>query len=296
MLSTIKLPELATNWQHYFHFLNWQQLLATATEKIGIILLLTLLLLICRRVGKAFINHFFKRYREKYQNTVTEKRIQTFHTLTMNILTYCLWFFWIYSILSAIGVPVGTLIASAGIFSLAIGLGAQGFVTDIVSGFFILLEKQIEVGEYVQINGIRGTVSSVGLRTTQIVADDGTLNFVPNRTITTIANMSRNNMTAMIQVGILPETPIDRVIQIISDVNEKEVPHYSDIIGQPKIIGTVSLPDGKLVVQVNITTKNGAQYQVSHDFLAKYLSKLNEQGISLPSSPLIIPKNEPPKS
>lgn len=150
---------------------------------------------------------------------------------------------------------MGTLVASAGVFSLAIGLGAQGFVTDIVSGFFILLEKQIEVGEYVQINTIRGTITAVGLRTTQIVGDDGTLNFIPNRTITTIANMSRNNMTAMIQVGILPETPIDKVIEVINQVNQQEVPKYSDIIGDPKIIGTINLPDGKLVVQVNITTK-----------------------------------------
>lgn len=250
-------------------------------------------MLICRRLGKTIINHFFKRYREKYQNTVTEKRIKTFHTLTMNILVYCLWFFWIYSVLSAIGVPVGTLIASAGVFSLAIGLGAQGFVTDIVSGFFILLEKQIEVGEYVQINAIRGTISSVGLRTTQIVADDGTLTFIPNRTITTISNMSRNNMTAMIQVAILPETPIDKVIQIINQINAKEIKNYPDIIGQPKVIGTVNLPNGKLVVQVNITTKNGAQYQISHDFLAKYLSELNKNGITLPSSPVVMPGNSP---
>ena len=270
-----------------------QQLLVQVSEKIGVVLLLTLLMLICRRLGKTIINHFFKRYREKYQNTVTEKRIKTFHTLTMNILVYCLWFFWIYSVLSAIGVPVGTLIASAGVFSLAIGLGAQGFVTDIVSGFFILLEKQIEVGEYVQINAIRGTISSVGLRTTQIVADDGTLTFIPNRTITTISNMSRNNMTAMIQVAILPETPIDKVIQIINQINAKEIKNYPDIIGQPKVIGTVNLPNGKLVVQVNITTKNGAQYQISHDFLAKYLSELNKNGITLPSSPVVMPGNSP---
>ncbi|MBU9788078.1 mechanosensitive ion channel family protein [Lentilactobacillus sp. IMAU92037] len=289
MLKIVNPTILSINWKHYINLFDWQKLLIQVSEKIGVILLLTLLMLICRRLGKTIINHFFKRYREKYQNTVTEKRIKTFHTLTMNILVYCLWFFWIYSILSAIGVPVGTLIASAGVFSLAIGLGAQGFVTDIVSGFFILLEKQIEVGEYVQINAIRGTISSVGLRTTQIVADDGTLTFIPNRTITTISNMSRNNMTAMIQVAILPETPIDKVIEIINQINDRELPHYPDIIGQPKIIGTVSLPDGKLVVQVNITTKNGAQYQVSHDFLAKYLSELNKNGIPLPSSPMIVP-------
>lgn len=204
------------------------------------------------------------------------------------MLSYILWFFWLYSVLSTLGVPVGTLVASAGVFSLAIGLGAQGFVTDIVSGFFILLEKQIEVGEYVQINTIRGTITAVGLRTTQIVGDDGTLNFIPNRTITTIANMSRNNMTAMIQVGILPETPIDKVIEIINQVNQQEVPKYSDIIGDPKIIGTINLPDGKLVVQVNITTKNGAQAEISHRFLASYLSELNKQGVQLPTSPVVL--------
>jgi small conductance mechanosensitive channel len=283
---------LAINWQKYINFIDWQKLLVTISEKIGILVFFTILMLIFRKIGKSLINHFFKRYRKKYQDTVTEKRIRTFHTLSINVLSYILWFFWLYSVLSTLGVPVGTLVASAGVFSLAIGLGAQGFVTDIVSGFFILLEKQIEVGEYVQINTIRGTITAVGLRTTQIVGDDGTLNFIPNRTITTIANMSRNNMTAMIQVGILPETPIDKVIEVINQVNQQEVPKYSDIIGDPKIIGTINLPDGKLVVQVNITTKNGAQAEISHRFLALYLSELNKQGIQLPTSPVVLHKTQ----
>ena len=282
----------AINWQKYINFIDWQKLLVTISEKIGILVFFTILMLIFRKIGKSLINHFFKRYRKKYQDTVTEKRIRTFHTLSINVLSYILWFFWLYSVLSTLGVPVGTLVASAGVFSLAIGLGAQGFVTDIVSCFFILLEKQIEVGEYVQINTIRGTITAVGLRTTQIVGDDGTLNFIPNRTITTIANMSRNNMTAMIQVGILPETPIDKVIEVINQVNQQEVPKYSDIIGDPKIIGTINLPDGKLVVQVNITTKNGAQAEISHRFLASYLSELNKQGIQLPTSPVVLHKTQ----
>lgn len=288
MINTLKFTVLAINWQKYLNMVNWDQLAMTILEKVGLLILFSLLFLLFRRIGKGLINHFFKRYRRKYQNTVAEKRIKTFHTLTLNILNYCLWFFWIYSILSTVGVPVGTLVASAGIFSLAIGLGAQGFVTDIVSGFFILLEKEIEVGEYVQIGTIRGTVTAVGLRTTQVVGNDGTLNFIPNRTITTIANMSRNNMTAMIQVGIFPQTPVDKVTQIIRQVNEEQIPHYPDIIGDPKILGTISLPNGKLVVQVNITTKNGSQYEVAHNFLAFYLAAINEAGIQLPTSPTMV--------
>lgn len=280
----------AINWQKYVNFIDWQKLLITVGEKVGIIFLFSVLMLLLRRIGKALINHFFKRYRAKYQDTVTEKRIRTFHTLSINILSYILWFFWLYSVLSTLGVPVGTLIASAGVFSLAIGLGAQSFVTDIVSGFFILLEKQVEVGEYVQINNIRGTIAAVGLRTTQIVSDDGTLNFIPNRSVTMIANMSRNNMTAMVQISILPETPITKLIKIIEQVNQREVKNYPDIIGEPKIIGTMNLPDGKLVFQVNITTKNGTQAEISHQFLALYLSELNQKGIQLPSSPVVFQK------
>lgn len=288
MINTLNITILAINWQKYFKMVNWDRLAMTILEKILLLILFTILFLAMRRVGKGVTNHFFKRYRKKYQNTVTEKRIKTFHTLTINILNYCLWFFWIYSILSTIGVPVGTLVASAGIFSLAIGLGAQGFVTDIVSGFFILLEKEIEVGEYVQIGTIRGTVTAVGIRTTQVVGDDGTLNFIPNRTITTIANMSRNNMTAMIQVGIFPQTPVEKITKIIREVNQKEIPNYPDIVGKPKILGTVSLPNGKLVIQVNITTKNGSQYEVSHNFLALYLAEINKAGIELPASPTMV--------
>ncbi|KRM50705.1 mechanosensitive ion channel family protein [Lentilactobacillus kefiri] len=288
MINNLNLITLGINWQKYFHMVDWDRLAMTILEKVVLLILFTILFLVFKRIGKGVINHFFKRYRMKYQNTVAEKRIKTFHTLTINILNYCLWFFWIYSILSTIGVPVGTLVASAGIFSLAIGLGAQGFVTDIVSGFFILLEKEIEVGEYVQIGTIKGTVTAVGIRTTQVVGDDGTLNFIPNRTITTIANMSRNNMTAMIQVGIFPQTPVEKVTEIIRKVNDKEVPNYPDIVGKPKILGTISLPNGKLVIQVNITTKNGSQYEVSHNFLAFYLAEINRAGIELPSSPTLV--------
>jgi len=78
------------------------------------------------------------------------------------------------------------------------------------------------------------------------------------------------------------------VTEIIRKVNDKEVPNYPDIVGKPKILGTISLPNGKLVIQVNITTKNGSQYEVSHNFLAFYLAEINRAGIELPSSPTLV--------
>lgn len=79
-----------------------------------------------------------------------------------------------------------------------IGFGAQGLVNDIVTGFFILLERQIEIDEYVTSVGYDGIVEEIGLRTTKIRSFDGTLNFVPNRLLEGVSNHSRGNMRALV--------------------------------------------------------------------------------------------------
>ncbi|WP_268913208.1 mechanosensitive ion channel family protein [Lentilactobacillus sp. SPB1-3] len=276
--------------QHKFpnigKYFDWDKILDSIIKNTLLIIIVIIFLLIINRIGKATIHHLFKQYRKRYSQNVTEKRILTFQTLSLNAFSYIIWFLLFYWILSIIGIPVGTLIASAGIFSLAIGLGAQGFVTDIVSGFFILLEKQIEVGEYVNINNVQGTVSAVGIRTTQVIADDGTLNFIPNRSIQTIANMSRNNMVAKIQIQITPETDINKAISLIEEVNQKQAKNYPDIVSDPTVVGVVSLPNNQLAIQINMTTKNGAQYHIQHDFLGLYLQLLRENDIKLGTSPI----------
>lgn len=88
------------------------------------------------------------------------------------------------------------LLAGAGVVGLAIGFGAQGLVSDIVTGFFILLEKQFDVGEYITVAGFDGIVEQIGLRTTQLRSFDGTLHFIPNRSILNVSNHSRGTMTS----------------------------------------------------------------------------------------------------
>lgn len=188
-----------------------------------------------------------------------------------------------------IGIPIGTLVTGAGIFSLAIGLGAQGFVSDIISGFFILFEHQLNVGDYVKIGDIEGTVRAIGLRTTQINSVDGTLNYIPNRNITVISNFSRNNMIAIIQIKINPDTPIKKSLNVIEKVNQLHAANNSDIIGKPDVRGTVTLPDGSVAIQIYITTKNGAQWAIQRQYLGYYLEALTKNGIKLPKSPLVMP-------
>lgn len=124
-----------------------------------------------------------------------EARQKTISRLLENIFNYTLYFFLVYCILSILGLPVSSLLAGAGIAGVAIGMGAQGFLSDVINGFFILFERQLDVGdEVVLTNGpitVSGKVVSVGIRTTQLRGEDQALHFVPNRNITVVSNFSR---------------------------------------------------------------------------------------------------------
>src|SRR5690625_3070669 len=119
---------------------------------------------------------------------------------------------------TTIGVDIGPLILGAGILGLAIAFGAQGLVSDVVTGFFILLENQLEVDDYVTTAGYDGIVEEVGLKTTKIRSFDGTLNYVPNRYIEGVANHSRGNMRALVDIGIRYDNDIDEAIAVLKNI------------------------------------------------------------------------------
>jgi len=273
-------------WMKLAAKIDWQQIILNIGGKILELLLFSLLFWVIDRLGKRIIHHIFTS-NSRTKDTASS-RISTIYTLALNIFHYIIMFFWLYALLSVLGVPVGTLIASAGIFSVALGLGAQGFVSDIVTGFFILLEDQIDVGDYVKIETVEGTVSAVGLRTTQVTSVDGTLNFIPNRKIMIISNQSRNDMLVMIDLLITTNTPIEALTKVVQQTNHDLGPDYPDIISDPEIQGVTTQTDGKLVFRVIFYVKNGMQFAIKRDFLAAYLTAARQAKIDLPSPTLTI--------
>lgn len=267
----------------YLSKFDWDKIIVTLTNRVITIILLSIFFLIVTKIGKRIIRKIFYSHEKKTKSLKNEKRTKTLFTLTSNSFSYLIIFFWLYSILSTVGVPVGTLVTGAGVFSLALGLGAQGFVSDIVGGFFILSEKQLDVGERVKINNISGFVTSVGLRTTQITSVDGTLNFIPNRNISIISNLSRGNMLAIIDIKIFPDTPINKLEEIIKNVNEKLIPNDSNVVEEPILFGTLNGTDGSLIYEIFIKTKNETQFDTQTKYLAAYLTEITNEGIELPS-------------
>ncbi|MGX7417468.1 mechanosensitive ion channel family protein [Carnobacterium gallinarum] len=283
-----KVAKSTNYFLNYWNSINWSDVIATLISKGIQLFFLTVILLIITKIGKLSIEKSFDNYKKKKQ--VSQNRLDTLYTLSLNIFHYIMIFFYAYGVLSILGVPVATLLAGAGVVGIAIGLGAQGFVSDIVTGFFIILEKQLDVGDYVKLDPIEGTVIAVGIRTTQVKSLNGTLNFIPNRNITIVSNLSRGNMRALIDIRLLPNADINQVTAIIQQVNDTLVPEYPEIVQGPTMMGLTDLGNGMLAFRVVIFTLNGDQFRVQNEFLRHYVAALTDAGIEIPASPLSLMK------
>ncbi|HGD2931666.1 TPA: mechanosensitive ion channel family protein [Streptococcus agalactiae] len=267
--------------EKFIDHLNVEEVLFTFFTKLISILLLIIAFVIVRQV----INYLFEKTVNRSLAFSRQKvaRQKTLAKLSHNVLNYTLYFFLFYWILSILGVPISSLLAGAGIAGVAIGLGAQGFLSDVVNGFFILLENQFDVGDIINVGTVSGTVTNVGIRTTQIHDFDGTLHFIPNRNITIVSNKSRNNMRAQIDIPLFVHTNLDQISDIVTKINEEYVSKHPAIVGEPTVFGPTTNANGQFVYRINIFTQNGAQFDIYAEFYKLYQKAILEEGIDLPT-------------
>lgn len=274
--------------QRWWHNINWENIINTIVDKAIGVVLLTLLFFILQRLSFFLLDRVYKQYSKRY--SMNESRLNTIKTLMHNIIQYTLGFFYVYSLLSILGFPIGSLLAGAGIAGIAIGLGAQGFMNDIITGAFIIMEQQIDVGNYIRlpILGIEGTVMSVGIRTLQLKSSDGTLHYVPNRNITVISNTSRENMQVLVDVRINPKEGIEEMKQIIATVNQEFAQvHQDDIVTPPSIFGVVDLGNNNFAIRSVMYVSNGQQFSIKQSYLTDCIDALVQNGYTIPNTPII---------
>ena len=265
----------------YIERLQVEEIAVDIISKIVSLLLLLTVFLIAKRVLNFIFTHALAKSISLSRQT--EARKKTIVKLLHNIMSYTLYFFFISWVLSILGVPVSSLLAGAGLAGVALGLGAQGFLTDVVNGFFILLENQFEVGDSVVIGSVEGNISSVGIRTTQIRGFDGTLHFIPNRNITVVSNKSRGDMRVQIDIPIYAHTDLAKVSNIIKTINKEQLPAFPEIVGSPTILGPCTNTTAQLVFRVDIFVQNGKQNYIYSNFYRLYQEALLENDISLPT-------------
>lgn len=274
-----------STFEKFLATFDWDELVREGILILIRILFALFFFFIVYKVSKWLIELFFKRYFKKNKKNVSN-RYQTIYWISNNVFNAVFYFFLVYTILEILNLPVGSLLASAGVVGLAISLGAQGFVSDLVNGITIISEKQLDIGDEVKIDDISGTVLNLNLRTINVKDFDGTIHFIPNREVSIISNRSKGDMRALIEVRLFPETDVNLVRNIVNKVNNTYIEDYPDITVPPSDILFTSNASNQLVMRVVMYTKPGSQYGVKHKFYELYVSTLAKEGLDLPHSDL----------
>ncbi|HFI0237115.1 TPA: mechanosensitive ion channel family protein [Streptococcus suis] len=273
--------------QKYVSQFNVDALLTAFVNKTLSLVLLFLAFYMVKKLAKASVKKVL--VPSLKVSTQDIGRQKTISRLVESMLNYLLYFILIYSILTILGLPVSSLFAGAGIAGVAIGLGAQGFLSDLINGFFILLERQFDVGDVVKLtNGpitISGTIVSMGIRTTQVRDADGTLHFIPNRNILVVSNQSRGDMRAQVDIPLKFNSDLEQVGRVIEEVNRREVSKFDQITGVT-VLGPQNTVNGQFVYRVNLFVANGQQSSIYHQFFGFYQEALRQAGIDLPTTSL----------
>lgn len=212
----------------------------------------------------------------------SDKRANTLGQILKKIVKYLLYFVWLVMTLEMFDINTGSIIATAGIGGLAIGFGAQSLVKDIITGFFILLEDQYSVGDYVKVDSFEGTVEELGLRVTKLRDFNGELHIIPNGYITTVTNRNRGEMRALVVVSITYEENIDRVLNILENVCSEVKKNNINIVDGPTILGVTNLSPNSVDITIVAKSKAMEQWAVERQIRKKVKEAFDKENIDVP--------------
>lgn len=252
---------------------------------VGVVLLKIIFTVVVIYLIKRIIERLIKDYFEKTsQFHIKLTRKNTLKRLSLNVLQYVYYFVLIYTILSLLGIPVGTLVAGAGIVGLAISFGAKDLIADFVNGFFILLESQYDVGDEVLFNNdLEGEVIDLGIRTTTVRSYNGTTNYIANGEIKLVSNFSQHEYRIPYQFLVYPDTDTDRLSQVLDDsfeASKEKDPRVSRL----QNLGVMRDGQGRLVYEVRMWVHDHAdEININGEYYKMFLQAIQEAGIELPA-------------
>lgn len=287
-MKTVILQQIAlNNWINRLVRQEWDEVAIEISTFILHFAVITLLFLVAKRLIDTVFKDRMNSRIKIISKRASVQRVKTLSTVAKNALTYVLYFIYAYALLNLFGFPIATLLASAGIAGVAFGLGAQSFVTDVISGFFMILENQMEVGDLVQIpeDDITGTVINTGIRTTTLKAANGNEYYIPNGEIRIINNMSRQAMQVMIELPLFDDMPFNTLKEVVARVTQTIETNYAEELQEvPFIVGVVRGEHQSFNYRVSFSVKNGEQYRLTSEFYELYFIALQENNIKFPDN------------
>lgn len=237
----------------------------------------------------ALLSQVIKRLRRVYEGALPGptqlKRAETLTHVLRDVARVGILGIGSMMILAEVGVDLKPLLTAVGLSGLAIGFGAQSLVKDVISGFFILLEDSVSVGDVVEVAGVSGLVEEVRLRTITLRDLAGNVHIVPNGIVDRVKNMTKGYSYYVFDIGVAYREDVDRVMAVLSEIAAelRADPLYAvDILEPLEMLGVDRFDDSAVIIKCRIKTKPIQQWRIGREMNRRIKNVFDEKGIEIP--------------
>jgi small conductance mechanosensitive channel len=253
-----------------------------ATTLGRVLTILTALILgwIAYRLISGIVHRLLRPLEGASNYTARVQRARTLDPLLTNVAKYVVAFAVVIVVLQELGIDVRALVVSAGVVGLAISLGAQGLIRDVLTGLFLLFEGLLVVGDVIEVGPHTGVVESVGLRITKIRKFTGELRIVPNSDLTAFGHHSAGWGRALVEVGIPRDQDTEYALQVLETVGRKfRESHPDRVLEPPEAEGIVRFGDNDMVLRLHARVDATAREDLELELRRRVKDALQEAGI-----------------
>jgi small conductance mechanosensitive channel len=217
-----------------------------------------------------------------------DKQTVTVSKLLNSVINFFVWFIVLSIALAEIGIDIAPLLASAGVLGFAIGFGAQETIKDFLGGIFLILDNTMYIGDVVEIDGFKGTVKDLRLRTTSIENWMGQLKTINNGAIKTIVNFSKANSLAIVDFEVDYETDLKKLNEVMPEFLKKIEQKNENITETPQFLGVMALGNNGISLRIIAKTKSNEQYGVERMIRQELVEVLNQNNVVIPFPQMVI--------
>ena len=247
-----------------------------------VVVTILIALAIWEAINAALHRHLAKLAEE--QQAARSARLRTLLPLLRTALLVTILGFATLMVLSEIGVNIGPLLAGAGIVGVAVGFGSQKLVQDLINGIFLLLENAMQVGDFVTVSGLTGTVEALSVRTIRLRAADGSVHVIPFSSVTTVTNVHRGLGNASVVVVVDYEEDTDRVAAALEEIVQgmRMDPKFaSQMLSDLQLWGVDKVDGAGVTIAGQVVCTDSGRWPVQREFNRRMKQRFQELGIRL---------------
>lgn len=232
----------------------------------------------------SLIDTFF----QKHSRMINPQRVTTFKGLIIQLIRILCAVFFIFILLGNFGIDPAPVLAAVGVVGLGLSLAAQNILRDFINGMFILIEDQYNVGDWISVNGVEGTVEAFSMRVTRVRRANGDLAIIPNGAISQVANSTKGFSVAVVDAGVSYRTDPRRAFDAMRAAGLAVKDRLGEIIlAEPNVLGITAFNESMMNVRMLIRTAPGEQWNVERECRAVIREEFYRAGLEMPMAEIV---------